>query len=508
MTTSTHAWYIGVPLHDVAPGFRFPDEPNTLAPAIQFFNRDLWNEESMNETKALVLKADIDAQFPMHETLDYADVVFDALRKKTIYGSETSILRFKEELTLLLRYVFSTENKQNLLNKLCKESDLKAIIIPTVYAQYIQTVDEDTFSAYKHESKTERMHRFVIHAHLFHLLVSDPSVDIFQNGEYIQTACQFGYTESVITLLTRSRDESQNFDEGVIEISLYHAFKCGHANICLLLLNDERFDIDMSAGIVSDILIHPKAYADFSSIPASIYQAIEDIEEVIFLGLSTTTPKPTWLSNIPNNNSNIILKWCTGIPDWIEDFECSSYSFTHTKFAELPEWIYSSLVNLSIDHNGALTEFPVQVCDCENLRMLSITNTNITYIPESIAKLKNVSNFFFSDNKIATLPQSLELLHPVHGGDMEIDLSNNNITLLPKWNFQTEKEIRLILSDNSIEHIPVSLLKPNILLHLRGNPSLVALFQAITDDKIVWKPYTSQREMLLEKFYGHQRIPL
>ena len=112
------------------------------------------------------------------------------------------------------------------------------------------------------------------------------------------------------------------------------------------------------------------------------------------------------------------------------------------------------------------------------VRMLDLSNNQLTTLPESITKLPSLKRLFLSNNQLITLPESIGLLQGLEW----LFLGNNQLTTLPESITKLPSLEKLYLDHNLLITLPESIGKLQSLKHLdlRFN-ELTALPESIGD---------------------------
>ena len=102
-----------------------------------------------------------------------------------------------------------------------------------------------------------------------------------------------------------------------------------------------------------------------------------------------------------------------------------------------------------------------------NITRLDLEDRNLTSLPSSIGKLKQLRILDLEDNRLNSLPSSIGNLKNL----MYIDLEGNRLNSIPESIFKLKKLEELKLSQNYLESVPrqIGNLKNLILLGLAGN---------------------------------------
>ena len=124
--------------------------------------------------------------------------------------------------------------------------------------------------------------------------------------------------------------------------------------------------------------------------------------------------------------------------------------------------------------NRKLKDFPEEIFLLPKLRILSLAQNNITYLPKNISKLTNLETLSLSRNKLITLPKEI--------GDL--------------------KKLKILnLNDNKLTYLPNTISKLNNLedLHVTDNPNLYITEDIYDLPKLIHIPKESDR------LYGYKK---
>ena len=133
------------------------------------------------------------------------------------------------------------------------------------------------------------------------------------------------------------------------------------------------------------------------------------------------------------------------------------------QITNLPESIakLSNLTWLDLSKNQ-ITNLPESMAKLSNLTGLDLRGNQITNLPESMAKLSNLTQLYLSENKITNLPESMAKLSNL----TLLDLSKNQITNLPESMAKLSNLTLLNLRGNQITNLPESMAKLSNLTQL------------------------------------------
>jgi internalin A len=114
-----------------------------------------------------------------------------------------------------------------------------------------------------------------------------------------------------------------------------------------------------------------------------------------------------------------------------------------------------------------LMEIPSSLLELNNLKILDLSNNEISSIPYSISKLRNLTGFFLRNNKLDELPREILHLRKL----TVLDLSNNNYSHLPEFISQLSALMGLYINNNQLSTLPSSItnLRNLIWLELANN---------------------------------------
>ncbi|MFN6480808.1 COR domain-containing protein, partial [Nostoc sp. DedQUE07] len=101
------------------------------------------------------------------------------------------------------------------------------------------------------------------------------------------------------------------------------------------------------------------------------------------------------------------------------------------------------------------TQLPETIAKLTNLTQLDLRKNQITQLPEAIAKLTNLTQLVLSDNQITQLPETIAKLTNL----TQLDLRKNQITQIPETIAKLTNLTQLVLSDNQITQIPEAIAK-------------------------------------------------
>ena len=85
---------------------------------------------------------------------------------------------------------------------------------------------------------------------------------------------------------------------------------------------------------------------------------------------------------------------------------------------------YSNIQSLSVSNNQ-LTRLPESIGQLSNLQYLSVDNNELTKLPESIGQLSNLQGLYVSNNQLTELPESIGQLSNLQ----ELNLNNNQLSI-------------------------------------------------------------------------------
>ena len=109
-----------------------------------------------------------------------------------------------------------------------------------------------------------------------------------------------------------------------------------------------------------------------------------------------------------------------------------------------------------------LTEFPIELLQCKNLRKLNLSHNQINIIPKEISKLKYLRNLDISHNRIKILYSGICNL-PF----LEVFIANNNnLKKFPEQIGLLQKLKKLSLASNQLDALPDSIYTLHSLTHL------------------------------------------
>jgi internalin A len=114
-----------------------------------------------------------------------------------------------------------------------------------------------------------------------------------------------------------------------------------------------------------------------------------------------------------------------------------------------------------------LMEIPNSVLKLSDLKILDLSNNQISSIPSSIDKLQNLTGLFLRSNKLNGLPAEIAHLRKLS----VLDLSNNNYSYLPEFISALSALMGLYINNNQLSALPGSIttLKDLIWLELANN---------------------------------------
>ena len=186
------------------------------------------------------------------------------------------------------------------------------------------------------------------------------------------------------------------------------------------------------------------------------------------------------------------------IPDRVLSERMNILTITNSHLESLPESIGSltRLNTLRLDSNR-LTTLPSSIGNLTGLKTLELNNNQLTELPATCRELINLATLELNNNQLTTLPPiELPLLK-------KLDLSHNRITVLPdsigsdlpdaadddekndqpRYNNNARPMEFLNLSHNNLTAIPVSVgnLRNLRVLNLSHNPNLRVLPQEVLD---------------------------
>jgi len=157
-----------------------------------------------------------------------------------------------------------------------------------------------------------------------------------------------------------------------------------------------------------------------------------------------------------------------------------------------------------------LTEFPEEILDmAETLEFLDMTNNNLSTLPKTFEKLKNLKILFLSNNQFRELPTVLLECHQlsiIGFRNNQIDsLPENSLPLTTRWLILTDNNLstlpdsigelkylqKFMLSGNQISSLPKSLLacKNLELFRLAANQMNALPSWLLTLPKLSWFAY-------------------
>lgn len=165
--------------------------------------------------------------------------------------------------------------------------------------------------------------------------------------------------------------------------------------------------------------------------------------------------------------------------------------------------VNNSVVHLSMQNEYSLKEFPNEILDFQELRILSITESNINNIPNDISRLKylkilaidgcrnitvlpdsigcliNLEELWLEFCSIENIPNSIGNLKSLK----QLNLEDNRFKILPESIGKLENLEILYLYDNKFHKLPESIgrLKSLKRLVVSSNPNLKDLPNSILD---------------------------
>ena len=129
-------------------------------------------------------------------------------------------------------------------------------------------------------------------------------------------------------------------------------------------------------------------------------------------------------------------------------------SLSNNQLTSLPESIgnLTNLVQLDLSSNQ-LTSLPESIGNLTNLQTLILVINQLTILPESIGKLSNLKVLFLGYNQITSLPESIGNLKNL----VQLDLENNQLTSLPESIGNLTNLRGLRLNNNQLTSLPESI---------------------------------------------------
>ena len=115
------------------------------------------------------------------------------------------------------------------------------------------------------------------------------------------------------------------------------------------------------------------------------------------------------------------------------------------------EWNDGSLERLSLSDNN-LTTIPENIGDLDSLVSLSLKNNQLTTLPESIGDLSSLEYLRLNGNQLTSLPESIGDLSSLE----DLNLDNNQLTTLPESIGDLSSLTSLYLYDNQLTILPDS----------------------------------------------------
>lgn len=119
----------------------------------------------------------------------------------------------------------------------------------------------------------------------------------------------------------------------------------------------------------------------------------------------------------------------------------------------------ASKIDLS---NKGLTEIPVFIFSCKNLRSLNLSNNRISSLPVELSYLKNLRNLDLSNNRITQLQAKIFDLKKLE----LLNLNQNLIKRIPRQIGQLAVLKKLLLNRNQLTDLPTELGRLKQLTHL------------------------------------------
>jgi internalin A len=135
----------------------------------------------------------------------------------------------------------------------------------------------------------------------------------------------------------------------------------------------------------------------------------------------------------------------------------SFLSLSNLNLSTLPEslWQLTDLVGLDLSDNW-LTTLPESLVRLTKLQELFLYNNQLTMLPEALSQLTNLQELHLNNTRLTVLPEALGQLTKLR----MLDLSSSQLTALPEALGQLTKLKRLFLHDNDALGLPPEVLGP------------------------------------------------
>jgi hypothetical protein len=170
--------------------------------------------------------------------------------------------------------------------------------------------------------------------------------------------------------------------------------------------------------------------------------------------------------------------------------------------SELPESIHK-FKNLTILHikKGNLTKLPESIGKLKKLRTLIIHNNNLVSLPESIGSCTSLANVSLDSNQITTLPESIGNLSRLYS----FSAKNNKLEQLPK-SFKNLDLGELDLQYNYFKEVPISICDIKYLHSIKLNFNQIeSIPSCITN--LGEHVYVDLKESNTKTYYSPPRFP-
>ncbi|MGL4293057.1 MAG: leucine-rich repeat domain-containing protein, partial [Bacteroidales bacterium] len=100
--------------------------------------------------------------------------------------------------------------------------------------------------------------------------------------------------------------------------------------------------------------------------------------------------------------------------------------------------------------NTHITEYPVELCNLENMRVLDIMGNKLTAIPQEIGNYKNMVQLRLCENGISELPDVFASLEKLD----HLDLSGCQLKSFPESLTEARRLKSIFMEDCGLTHIP------------------------------------------------------
>ncbi|MBW4487425.1 MAG: leucine-rich repeat domain-containing protein [Trichocoleus desertorum ATA4-8-CV12] len=126
-------------------------------------------------------------------------------------------------------------------------------------------------------------------------------------------------------------------------------------------------------------------------------------------------------------------------------------SLSNNQLTQIPEAIaqLTNLTTLDLSSNQ-LTQVPEAIAQLTNLTTLHLSSNQLTQVPEAIAQLTNLTTLHLSSNQLTQVPEAIAQLTNL----TTLDLSNNQLTQVPEAIAQLTNLTTLDLSNNQLTQVP------------------------------------------------------